>query len=184
VKSGSVGNSVSEDELVGMLTHVLFAGHETTTNLIANGIRQLLLHPNELLRLRTEPILASTAPDELLRFDGPAKLVVRWASDDFVVGGSRISKRERVFLVVASANRDAAKFTEPDRLDIARSPNPHLGLGFGPHFCLGAPLARLEGEIAILSLVQRLPELKLLDKPLDWQPQIVNRGLGELWVAY
>lgn len=184
LRAGSVGQTVSEDEFIGMLTHLLFAGHETTTNLIANGVRHLLLQPDEMERLIVNPSLSQTAPDELLRFDGPAKLIVRWLIEDVDFGGSTLSKGQRVFLILAAANRDPAKFTEPDRLDIGRSPNPHLGLGFGPHFCLGAPLARLEGEIAIPSVIRRLPNLRLLDRPLNWQPQIVNRGLKELWVAY
>lgn len=184
VESGTIGDTVTEYELVGMLTHLLFAGHETTTNTIATGIRQLLIEPKELARLKADPRLDITAPDELLRFDGPAKLVVRSVSADLQFGKAQLRQGERVFLVLAAANRDPQAFPEPTRLDVGRSPNLHVGFGFGPHFCLGAPLARLEAEIAIPSLVRRLPKLRLLDRPLEWQPHIVSRGLKELWVAY
>jgi cytochrome P450 len=184
VESGSIGDTVTEYELVGMLTHLLFAGHETTTNTIATGIRQLLMEPRELARLKMDPRLDTTAPDELLRFDGPAKLVVRSVSEDLQLGGAQLRKGERVFLILAAANRDPQAFPDPTRLDVGRSPNLHVGFGFGPHFCLGAPLARLEAEIAIPTLIRRLPQLRLLDKALEWQPHIVSRGLKELWVAY
>ena len=182
--SGAIGTTVSEDELVGMLTHVLFAGHETTTNLIASGLRALLRNPEQLELLRANPQLMATAVDELLRYDGPAKLVVRAAAEDFELRGRSIRAGDRVFAVQAGANRDPDYFADPTRLDIRRSPNPHLGFGIGPHFCLGAGVARTEAQLALAALINRLPQLQLVPIKHRWHESLINRSLVELPVRF
>ena len=165
------------DEAVANAVLLLFAGHETTTTLLANGLAVLLAHPDELRRLRAEPTLIGTAVDELLRYEGPSKLIPRWAVDEIELRDRRITPGCLVFLVQASANRDPRRFTDPDRLDVARHPNPHLGFGYGLHHCLGGPLARLETSIALSRLIARRPGLALAGDPPRWRPNLLGRGV-------
>jgi len=171
---------LSDDELFGTVVLILAAGHETTTNLIGNGLYTLLRHPAELARLRARPEAIGAAVEELLRFAPPVSLTSRTAARDLALGGERIPKDDEMDLVLAAANRDPAVFAEPDRLDLFRGDNRHLSFGFGAHFCLGASLARLEGQIALGSVVARFPALKLASESVAWKPGIVLRGLVEL----
>ncbi len=178
------GERLSRDELVATCALLLFGGHETTTNLVANGILALLRNPQEMHRLRSNPELMPSAVEEILRYDGPARMALRVVAGDHEVGGRTLRKGDRVFLVPAAANRDPAVFENPDQLDIARSPNRHIGFGFGAHYCLGAALARLEGKIAIWALIKRLDGLRLADEQLSWHPTMLSRGLRELPLEY
>ena len=175
------GDRLTEDELIGTCVLLLNAGHEASVNGAANGWWSLFRHPAELARLRDEPDLAETAIDELLRFDTPLALFERYVLEDIEVAGAAIPRGAEVALQFASANRDPAAFAEPDRLDLARDPNPHVSFGAGIHFCLGAPLARMELRIAFASMLRRYPDLELVDAP-RWKPTYVLRGLQSLRV--
>ena len=174
---------LTREELVATGTLLLFAGHETTTNLIANGILALLRAPDEAARLRRDPALLASAVEEFIRYDGPAKATMRLVARDHDVAGARWRQGERVLLMHCAGNRDPAEFPRPDVLDVARHPNPHLGFGFGAHFCLGAPLARLEAAGAIGGLLARFPALALANEPLDWHPTVLSRALVRLPVT-
>lgn len=174
------GRALSEDELVATAILVLFAGHETTTNLIGNGMLALLGQPDALAALRASPDLAESAVEELLRFDSPAASVSRVARADMMLGGRAIRAGDRLFLMLNAANRDPEAFADPDRLDLARDPNPHLAFGYGPHYCVGAPLARLEARIAFQRLLVRFPEIRLAEARLDWSDNLVLRGVRRL----
>ena len=176
-------DALSADEVVATAILLLFAGHETTTSLLANGTLALLRFPDQLARLRKDPGLAPSAVEELLRYDGPATIVVRRAAADHERRGRRIPAGSRVFLAVAAANRDPERFADPDRLDLARRDNAHLGFGTGIHLCLGAPLARLEGQVALPALLARFPDLRLATDRLEWHPALLSRSLTALPVA-
>lgn len=187
IQAEEAGDQLSEDELVAMVFLLLVAGHETTVNLIGNGALTLLRHPDQLERLRAEPGLIRPAIEELLRFESPVELATeRYAREDVEIAGARIPRGALVFGAIASANRDETQFAEPDRLDIGREPNRHLSFGQGAHYCLGAPLARMEGQIAIDTLLRRAPELRLAVEPerLRWRRQMVLRGLTALPVRF
>jgi cytochrome P450 len=173
------GDVLSESDLVVMCTLLLIAGHETTVNLIGNGTLALLQHPDQLARLRASPELIGTAVEELLRFDSPVQMTGRVLTQPREIGGQLLDTGAFVLPLIGAANRDPDQFAQPDELDLGRSPNPHIAFGRGIHFCLGAPLARLEGQIAIGSLVQRFPELELAGEPVR-RNQITLRGLREL----
>ena len=178
---------LTDDEILAMTLLLLSAGHETTVNLIGSGMLALLEHPDELARLGREPERIGTTVEELLRFAGPAETATeRYAMRDVEVAGTRIPKGELVLAVLASANRDPAKFDRPDALDIGRSSNRHLSFGLGLHHCLGAPLARMEGTVAIGALVARAPRLRLRVpvSRLRWRPGFVLRGLEALPVSF
>jgi cytochrome P450 len=177
-------DALSEDEVVATAILLLFAGHETTANLIGNGVLALLRHPGELAALRRDPALATSAVEELLRYDGPSGAMVRVARDDVAVDGVTIGADERIFLMINAANRDPRQFAEPDRVDIHRDPNRHLAFGYGIHFCIGAPLARLEAQIAIPALLRRLPDLELATDELAWIDSLVFRGLRSLPLVF
>jgi len=179
----SAEGTLSEEELVDTCALLLFAGHETTTNLIGNGMLALLRHPDELSRLRADPSLIGSAVEELLRYDSPVQLRVRVARETVEIGGRRIAKGQRVLILVGAANRDPARFPDPDRLDIARPDNRHLAFGHGIHFCTGAPLARLEGAIAIRRLLRRFPRLELTTDQLAWRETLTLRALNALPVS-
>ncbi len=174
------GDVLGEDELIACCVLLLFAGHETTANLIGNGIHALVRHGGELARLRRTPDLAESAVEEVLRYDGPTQAMTRIVREDIVLADVPIAAGDRVFLMINAANRDGAVFADPDRLDIARAPNPHIAFGYGIHFCLGAPLARLEGRIALPALVNRLHGLALADDPPQWLDSLVFRGMHTL----
>ena len=166
VRAEVAGEKLSEDELLAMAFLLLVAGHETTVNLIGNGTLALLEHPDQLRRLRDDPGIIRPAVEELLRYYSPVETATeRYAREDVTVAGVTIPQGSLVFPVIASANRDDRQFADPDRLDLGREPNRHLAFGQGIHFCLGAPLARLEGQIAISTLLRRLPELRLAVPP-------------------
>jgi hypothetical protein len=177
------GEKLREDELLSTCLLLLAAGHETTVNLIASGLYALLRHPDQLRRLRDDASLAPGAVEELLRYDAPVQLALRTALEDIEVRGVTIRRGQQVILLLASANRDAQQFPDPDRLDITRGDSRHLAFGFGIHFCLGAPLARVEGEIAFRSLVSRFRTLELAGEP-EYRENIVLRGLSSLPVSF
>lgn len=178
------GDRLSEEELLATLLLLFGAGHETTMNLIGNGTLALLRHPDQLERLRGEPALAVSAVEELLRYDGPVQLAGRIAGEDVEIRGKPIRKGEIVVPLLGAANRDPAQFPDPDRLDLTRTDIRHLTFGGGVHFCLGAPLARVEGQIAITTLLRRLPGLKLETDVPEWRETVTLRGLKALPVAF
>jgi cytochrome P450 PksS len=181
------GDTLGEDELLAMAFLLLIAGHETTVNLIASGVLELLRHPDELDRLRRDPALIGTAVEELLRFTAPVFLATeRYAREDLELRGVPIPRGGLVFAALGSANRDAAVFRDPDRLDVARADNKHLGFGHGIHYCLGAPLARLEARVAFEALLRRLPGLRLKAPAasLRWRRSLILRGLESLPVSF
>ena len=179
------GERLNAGEVLTMCTLLLTAGHETTTNLIGGGTLALLRHPEQLRLLRAQPELLPSAVEELLRFEPPVHLDGRVAAVDVELGGQTIAAGQCVLAVIGAANRDPAFFRDPQRLDITRARNPHLSFGRGIHFCLGAPLARLETQIAFGELLRRLPDLALdLDAPPEWNPNIVIRGLTTLPVRF
>lgn len=178
---------LTEDELTSLAFLILFAGYENTVHLIGNAVLALLTHPEQLAALRADPALAAGAVEEFARFDGPAPLAIRrFPREDVAIGGVTVPAGETVLLALASANRDPGQFPEPDRLDLARPENQHLALGHGIHYCLGAPLARLETEVALTTLLRRFPGLALDRPPADLRhrPSLRARGLLALPVRY
>jgi len=187
VQAKDGNDQLSEDEIVAMIFLLLVAGHETTVNLIGSGVLALLEHPDQLRKLRREPETIKSAIEELLRFVCPVEMATeRYAREDITIAGTTIPRGELVLAVVGSANRDAKYFANSDLLDITRMNNKHLAFGQGVHYCLGAPLARLEGQIAISALVQRMPNLQLSVAPdqLRWRGAFVLRGLEALPVSF
>jgi cytochrome P450 len=184
IAAEEAGDRLSEQELMATCILLLVAGHETTVNLIGNGTLALLRHPDELRRLRENPLLIGSAVEELLRYDGPVQRTARIPSAAVTIGGRTIEAGEMVMPFIGAADRDPAHFPDPDRLDIARSDNRHIAFGLGIHFCLGAPLARLEGQIAINTLVRRLPKLALATDRPEYRQSLTLRGLKTLPVAF
>ena len=178
------GDKLSEDELIATCILLLIAGHETTVNLIGNGTLALLRHPEELRRLRETPGLITSAVEELLRYDGPVQRTARITSTEVTIGGRTIAKGEMVMPFIGAADRDPAQFPDPDRLALGRADNRHIAFGWGIHFCLGAPLARVEGQIAIDTLVRRLPRLTLVDDEPEYRQSLTLRGLKALPVTF
>ena len=177
------GSVLTTDELVATATAILIAGHETAVNLLGSGALTLMQHPAERDRLRDGPELAASAVEELLRFSAPVESATeRFAMEEIELHGETIPRGGIVLAVLASANRDAAKFEEPDRLDISRDPNPHLAFGFGGHYCLGAPLAQMQAEIALPELFRRFPTLEpaVQQQRLRWKEMPILRGLETL----
>ena len=178
-------DTTNEEELVATAILLLFAGHETTTNLIGNGILSLLRHPAELRALSADPSLIVPAVEELLRYEGPTAAMVRIALEDVgLPSGGTIGRDDRVFLMINAANRDGRHFEEPERVNIRRDPNRHIAFGYGLHFCIGAPLARLETQIAIPALLRRLPKLTLTTDELRWLDSLVFRGVRSLPLTF
>jgi cytochrome P450 len=173
-------NGMTEMDLRRFLLMLVIAAHETTTNLIGNGVHALLRHPDELSRLRADPSLVTTTVEEVLRWDGSVKAVPRYASVDLTVGDRRVAAGTEVAVALAAANRDPAEFADPDRFDIGRRPNPHLALAKGVHHCLGAALARIIGQETLRQLVTRFPELALATEQTTYRDHLVVRGLEEL----
>jgi len=178
------GSKLSEGELVSTCALLLIAGHETTVNLIGNGVLALLRHPDQLRALADDPTLIQSAVEELLRYDGPVQRTGRMATADVEIGGKQIPKGSVVVAAIGAANRDPAHFPDPERLDITRRDNRHIAFGFGIHFCLGAPLARIEGQVAIGTLLRRVPALKLVSDTPVWRESSVLRGLKTLPVTF
>ncbi len=184
-KDGS--DKLSGDEVLAMIFLLLVAGHETTVNLIGSGSLALLEHPDQLEKLRIEPAIIKPAIEELLRFVCPVEMATeRYAREDITIAGTTIPRGELVLAVIGSANRDANYFDNPDSLDVTRENNKHLAFGLGAHYCLGAPLSRLEGQIAISTLIRRMPNLRLSIAPdqIRWRGGIILRGLEALPVSF
>src|SRR3990170_3478914 len=175
---------LSEQEMLATCILLLVAGNETTTNLIGNGTLALLRHPGQMQKLREEPSLIQTAVEEFLRYDGPVQGTGRLAMEELEIGGRKIEKGQLVLTLLAAANRDPEQFPNPDELDITRRENRHVAFGYGIHFCLGAPLARMEGQIAINTLVQRVPEPRLASDRLEWGGSFILRGLKGLPIIF
>ena len=178
------GDKLNEEELLATCILLLIAGHETTVNLIGNGVLALLRNPGELERLRATPGLITNAVEELLRYDGPVQRTARVASAPATIGGRTIAKGEMVMPFIGAADRDPSQFPDPDRLDLTRADNRHIAYGWGIHFCLGAPLARVEGQIAIDALVRRLPRLELMTDEPEYRQSLTLRGLKTLPVKF
>jgi cytochrome P450 len=174
-------DGLTEDELIGTCVLLLNAGHEATVNATGNSWWALFRDPGELRRLRADHGLIPRAIEELLRYDTPAPMFERWVLEDIEVAGVRVPRGAEVALHLASANRDPEVFTDPDRLDLARDPNPHIGFGAGIHFCLGAPLARIELAESMGALLRAAPEMHLVEEP-RWKPGFILRGLTSLRV--
>jgi cytochrome P450 len=173
------GQRLSEVELFAMCTFVLVAGHHTTTGLLGNGLLALLQNPGQLQRLRQNPALLPSAIEEMLRYDSPIQFLSRYAVQDFELGGKTIRKGDKLWAMVGAANRDPGIFPDPDQFDIGRKPNRHVAFGYGIHFCIGAPLARLEAQVAFATLLRRLPAMRLAAAPPQRRVGI-NRPLETL----
>ena len=187
VQAEDGGDTLSENELYSMVVLLIIAGHETTVSLIANAVYTLLTHPEQLAALRADPSLMASAVEELVRFDSPVeRTITRWVAADAELGGQTLRRGELVIAVIGSANRDAGRFPDADTLDLGRVDNKHVGFGRGPHYCLGAPLARLETEIALETLLRRLPDLRLAiaQDDLYWRPIPLFRSLASLPVVW
>jgi len=179
------GAKLTEEEIIANLIVTMVGGQETTTNLIGNGVLTLLRNPAEMERLKKDSSLIPSAVEELLRYESPSQHTARLAPADVEMGGKQIRKRQAVIAVMGAANRDPARFNEPDRLDIGRQDNRHLAFGWAAHFCFGAALARLEGQIAFETLLRRLPNLALDNTtPLVWRHNLGLRGLTALPVVF
>ena len=178
------GNRLTEEEVIANTILTMVGGQETTTNLIGNGMLTLLRNPEEMHKLRTDLTLIPSAVEELLRYESPSQHTARLAPYDIELGGKKISKRQAVIAVMAAANRDPDRFPDPDRLDLGRKNNQHVAFGWGAHFCFGAPLARLEGQIAFATLLTRLPVINLESEPLVWRENLGLRGLKALNVFF
>jgi cytochrome P450 len=180
IAASDAEGALSAAEVVANCALLLVAGHETTTNLIGNGLLALLHHPDQLTQLRQHPELMNSAVEELLRYDSSVQATARVAKQDIELGDRRITTGQTVILYLGAANRDPAQFPQPDRLDIRRAENRHLAFAHGPHFCLGAALARLEGQVAFTSVVRRWPRLTLATELVEWRDNALLRGLVSL----
>ena len=178
------GQRLSDEEVIANTIITLIGGHETTTNLIASGMLTLLRNPSSLQLLRDRPEIVASAVEELLRYESPVQHTARIAPASLLLGDKQIAKGSRVVVVLAAANRDPIRFSDPDRLDLLRTDNRHLAFGWAAHFCFGAPLARMEGQIAFPTLLRRLPNLALAGAPLQWRENAGLRGLLSLKVSF
>lgn len=178
------GDRLSEEEVIANSIITMTGGQETTTNLIGNGLLSLLRHPDQLARLQAEPSLLPSAIEELLRYESPIQYTTRLAPDDVELGGKLIRKRQAVVALMGAANRDPEQFPDPDRLDITRRDNRHLAFAWGAHYCFGAPLARVEAQVAFATILRRLPNLALEPAPLAWRRNMAFRGLEALPVSW
>jgi pimeloyl-[acyl-carrier protein] synthase len=178
------GDRFTEEEIIANTIVTMVGGQETTTNLIGNGVLTLLRHPEEFDRLKTDPSLIPSAVEEMLRFEPPSQQTARLAPADSQLGGKQIRKRQAVIAVMAAGNRDPERFPDPDRFDIKRTDNRHLSFGWAAHFCFGAALARIEGQVAFEAILQRIPNLKLAQDPLVWRSNLGLRGLTALNVKF
>jgi cytochrome P450 len=178
------GDRLSEDEVIANTIVTMVGGQETTTNLIGNGVLTLLRHPDQREKLQRDPSQTQSAVEEMLRYESPSQHTARLAPDDMQLGGRLIRKRQAVIAVMGAANRDPARFPQPDTFDISRSDNRHVAFGWASHFCFGAPLARIEGQLAFEALLRRFPDLQLRPHPLVWRPNLGLRGLSTLPVTF
>ena len=178
------GDHLDDAELMALCSLILFAGHETTTNLLCNAIVALDRHPAELARLRADPSLVNRAIEEVLRFEGPIKILIRWVVQDHERDGRQVRAGDRVFLLLQSANRDKGTFADPDRFDIGRPAKPlHVGFGRGLHACLGAQLARIEARAALPTILGRLGDIRVCGE-VTWRPNIASRAVTGLRISY
>ena len=177
------GEVLTEEELYAQCIALLFAGHETTRNLIGNGMYTLLQNPEQTAELRENPEMIRSAVEELLRFESPVQFTARVLKEDIEVCGQHIPKKWSILCMLGAANRDPKRFKDPNQLDLKRLNNQHLAFSAGPHACIGGQLARLEGQIAILNLVQRFPEMKLTGPRPEWASTFGFRGLKDLRVV-
>ncbi|SDY28591.1 cytochrome P450 family protein [Salimicrobium album] len=183
IQAEESGDRLSEQELYGVVSLLIIAGHETTVNLISNGMYALMTHPEQMRKLQEQPDLLRPAIEEMLRFEGPVEFSTdRWASETVELQGQTIHRGEHVLVALDAANRDPEAFEDPDVFDITRGRSKHLAFGKGMHFCLGAPLARVEAEVSLQTLLERFPDLQLSTdvSDLEWRPGILMRGLMEL----
>jgi len=178
------GDRFTEDEVVANTIVTMVGGQETTTNLIGNGVLTLLRHPDQLERLKQDTSLIPSAVEELLRYESPSQHTARLAPDDVVLGGKTIRKRQAVIAVMGAANRDPERFPDPDKLDLGRQDNRHVAFAWASHFCFGAPLARIEGQTAFATMLQRMPNLRLESGPITWRENLGLRGLTSLPVTF
>jgi cytochrome P450 len=178
------GDRLSEDDVVANVIVTMVGGQETTTNLIGNGVLTLLRYPEAMAQLAADPELMTSAVEELLRYESPSQHTARLAPEDTELGGVPIKKGQAVIAVMAAANRDPDRFPDPDRLDLARTDNRHVAFGYAGHFCFGAPLARMEGAIALETMLRRMPDLALAPGPISWRPNLGLRGLTALNITF
>ncbi len=178
------GDRLTEEEIIANCVVTMVGGQETTTNLIGNGLLTLMRNPEQLARLRDEPNLLTPAVEELLRYESPSQHTGRIAREDVEIGGKQIRKGQAVMAIMAAANRDPGRFPNPDELILDRADNKHLAFGWSSHFCFGAPLARMEGQIAFETLLRRLPDLEMVPGPLTWRTNSGLRGLTALPVRF
>jgi hypothetical protein len=171
-----------DDELLANLILLFIAGHETTTNWLGNGLLALLQHPQQLQRLRDQPALMPAAVEEMLRWESPVNMVARTTVEPWSLGDLVVPPGEVLYALLGAAHQDATAFADPGRFDIGRDPNPQLAFGGGVHYCVGAPLARLEATTAFSALLQRFAHLELAEDTLQWRPMINLRGLQRLRV--
>jgi cytochrome P450 len=183
IREGAAASALTEEELVSNINILLSTGHETTTHLIGNGLLALLKHPEQMQRLRDRPRYLAAAIEEMLRYDNPVQITYRSALADASIHGRLIRKGDLVNSILGSANRDPQRFTNPNRFDITRNEGRHLGFGIGIHFCIGAPLVRLEAEIVFETILRRFPEIRLARETLEWQEHPIFRGLKSLPVC-
>jgi cytochrome P450 len=178
------GNVLDQEEMEAMCALMLFAGHETTTNLLSSAVLHLARTPDQLELLRSDPGLVGGAVEEILRYDGPIKVLQRWNVEEHTTRGETIRAGDRVFIVLAGANRDPERFPDPDTIDITRSPNRHVAFGRGVHSCIGAQLSRIEGRVALGKVVTRLPGLTVPEQELEYVPTVAARSLRTLRVTH
>jgi pimeloyl-[acyl-carrier protein] synthase len=178
------GDRLTEEEIIANVIVTMVGGQETTTNLIGNGLLTLLRNPEKMQWLRNNPPLMQGAVEELLRYESPSQHTARMAPFDLELGGRKIRKRQAVIAVMGAANRDPERFPDPDRLDLTRTDNRHVAFGWAAHFCFGAALARIEGQISFATILRRLPNLALKSGPLGWRPNLGLRGLIALPVTF
>ncbi|MGC2192720.1 MAG: cytochrome P450 [Candidatus Dormiibacterota bacterium] len=178
------GDQLSDEEVVANLIITMVGGQETTTNLIGNGLLTLLRWPDAMARLRTDPSLMPSAVEELLRYESPSQHTARLAPADVELGGMPIKRHDAVIAVMGAANRDPERFPDPDRLNLGRTDNRHVAFAWASHFCFGAPLARLEGQIVLSTVLRRLPEVRLKAKEVEWRPNLGLRGLAALPIEF
>lgn len=183
IEGGEVKKPMTDDEIVSTLVLILFAGHETTTNLIASGMFALLQNPDQMAKLEADRSLIPSAVEEFLRFEAPVSTLVRIALEDVEIGGQKIKKGDRIFASVFSAAHDPEIFENAEEVDVARRRNRHMAFGKGIHLCLGAPLARLEGQVAFETLLERYTDFKLRGDTLKWRDELITRGLEALPVS-
>ena len=187
LQAEEAGDRLNQEELFSMVLILLVAGHETTVNLIGNGMLALINHPDQMQLLQEQPELMETAVSEMLRYDGPVeRATTRWAAKDTIFNGQQIKRKDPIIVVLAGANHDPAEFDNPTLFDITRDSQQSLAFGYGIHYCVGAPLAKIEGEIAIRTLLNRMPNMRLADpqNELEWRMSTIIRGLKHMPVVW